>query len=83
MEEATVNHHERIVRDPAVCAGQPVIKGTRVLVTSTFDNSVRNKFNPDPSKAVRWGEPTYDEMMIAFISYTSLHQADTSATKGR
>ena len=58
-------------------------KGTRVLVTSTFDNSVRNKFNPDPSKAVRWGEPTYDEMMIAFISYTSLHQADTSATKGR
>lgn len=27
-----VNHHERIVRDPAICAGQPVIKGTRVLV---------------------------------------------------
>ncbi len=58
-------------------------KGTRVLVTSTFDNSARNKFNPDPSKAVRWGEPTYDEMMIAFISYTSLHQAETNASKGR
>jgi uncharacterized protein (DUF433 family) len=27
-----MNHHERIVRDPAICAGQPVIKGTRVLV---------------------------------------------------
>ena len=45
-------------------------KGTRILVTSTFDNSAKNKFNPDPTKAVRWGEPTYDEMMIGFISYT-------------
>lgn len=27
-----MNYHERIVRDPAICAGQPVIKGTRVLV---------------------------------------------------
>jgi hypothetical protein len=45
-------------------------KGTRVLVTSIFDNSARNKFNPDPAQTVRWGEPTCDEMMIAFISYT-------------
>jgi mono/diheme cytochrome c family protein len=45
-------------------------KGTRLLVTSVFDNSAKNKFNPDPTKMVRWGEPTYDEMMIAFISYT-------------
>jgi hypothetical protein len=45
-------------------------KGARVLVTSIFDNSARNKFNPDPKQVVRWGEPTYDEMMIAFISYT-------------
>ncbi len=27
-----MNHHDRIVRDSAICAGQPVIKGTRVLV---------------------------------------------------
>ncbi|NOT59125.1 MAG: hypothetical protein HOP19_02750, partial [Acidobacteria bacterium] len=45
-------------------------KGTRVLVSSWFDNSARNAANPDPSKVVRWGDPTYDEMMIAFISYT-------------
>ena len=24
--------HDRIVRDPAVCAGQPVVRGTRVTV---------------------------------------------------
>ena len=33
-------------------------------------NSPKNKYNPDPTKAVRWGDPTYDEMMIGFISYT-------------
>ena len=26
--------------------------------------------NPDPAKAVRWGDPTYDEMMIGWIEYT-------------
>lgn len=50
--------------------GMALPKGTRILVTSMFDNSAKNKFNPDPAKVVRWGEPTYDEMMIAFISYT-------------
>ncbi len=58
-------------------------KGTRVLVTSTFDNSARNKFNPDPTSDVRWGEPTYDEMLIAFISYTGLHQADSRKADNR
>lgn len=27
-----MNYHESIVRDPAICGGQPVIRGTRVLV---------------------------------------------------
>jgi mono/diheme cytochrome c family protein len=45
-------------------------KGTRLLVTGWFDNSAKNRFNPDPTKAVRWGEPTYDEMMVGFIDYT-------------
>lgn len=26
------NHQDRIVRDPQICGGQPVIKGTRVTV---------------------------------------------------
>jgi len=59
-------------------------KGTKILVTSTFDNSARNKNNPDPTKAVRWGGPTYDEMMIGFISYTKDGQKlpVTAAVKG-
>lgn len=27
-----MNYHDRIVRDPAICGGQPVIRRTRVLV---------------------------------------------------
>jgi uncharacterized protein (DUF433 family) len=27
-----LDYHERIIRDPAICGGQPVIRGTRVLV---------------------------------------------------
>ncbi len=27
-----VTYHERIHRDPAICGGQPIIRGTRVLV---------------------------------------------------
>jgi hypothetical protein len=46
-------------------------KGTRIMVTGYFDNSTKNKYNPDPTKAVRYGEPTYDEMMIGWMDYTS------------
>jgi len=45
-------------------------KGTRIVVTAKFDNSLKNKFNPDPQQAVRFGDPTYDDMMIGWISYT-------------
>jgi hypothetical protein len=44
--------------------------GTRIEVVAHYDNSARNKYNPDPTKPVRFGDPTYDEMMIAFIDYT-------------
>jgi len=45
-------------------------KGTRFMVTGYFDNSAKNKSNPDPAQAVRFGEPTYDEMMIGWIEYS-------------
>lgn len=43
--------------------------GSRIQVTGYFDNTAKNRFNPDPTKAVRHGEPTYDEMMMGFIDY--------------
>jgi mono/diheme cytochrome c family protein len=48
----------------------PIPKGTKILVTAYFDNSSKNKYNPDPTKAVRFGDPTYDEMMVGMVEYT-------------
>ena len=44
-------------------------RGTKIRVTSYFDNSSKNKFNPDPKQTVRFGDPTYDEMLIGYIDY--------------
>jgi hypothetical protein len=41
-------------------------KGTKLEVIAHFDNSPNNKFNPDPTKDVRWGDQTWEEMMIGF-----------------
>ncbi len=41
--------------------------GTKVEAVSYYDNSVNNPFNPDPSKEVKWGDQTSDEMMAVFM----------------
>jgi mono/diheme cytochrome c family protein len=45
-------------------------KGARIDCTAHFDNSPGNKYNPDPTKEVRWGDQTWEEMMIGWMSYT-------------
>jgi hypothetical protein len=44
-------------------------KGSRLIVTAHFDNSVNNPFNPDPNKTIRWGEPTREEMAASWVLY--------------
>ncbi|HKM67259.1 MAG TPA: hypothetical protein VJX70_08845 [Candidatus Acidoferrum sp.] len=41
--------------------------GTELQGVAWFDNSKDNPHNPDPTAAVRWGEQTYDEMMVGFF----------------
>jgi hypothetical protein len=42
-------------------------KGTRIDCTAHFDNSPNNKYNPDPKAEVRWGDQTWEEMMIGWF----------------
>ncbi|HEY7173026.1 MAG TPA: hypothetical protein VH417_19370 [Vicinamibacterales bacterium] len=42
-------------------------KGTKFEATAVFDNSPGNPFNPDPKASVRFGDQTWDEMMVGFI----------------
>jgi len=45
-------------------------KGSRLECVAHFDNSAKNKANPDPTKQVRWGPQTWEEMMIGFVGFT-------------
>jgi hypothetical protein len=41
--------------------------GTRILCAGYFDNSPNNPLNPDPAAEVRFGEQSWQEMMIGFF----------------
>jgi hypothetical protein len=45
-------------------------KSSRIECVAHFDNSVNNKYNPDPSQEVKWGPQTWEEMMIGWFDYT-------------
>jgi hypothetical protein len=45
-------------------------KGSKLVCMAHYDNSLNNKFNPDPTKEVRWGPQTWEEMMIGYLDYT-------------
>ena len=49
-------------------------RGSKVKITAVYDNSAGNPANPDPTKTVRWGQQTFDEMMIGYMEhYTPLN----------
>ena len=54
---------EYMLRDPI-----DVPRGTRMTVTAWYDNSAANPANPDPTKTVRFGDQTWDEMMIGYFT---------------
>jgi hypothetical protein len=45
-------------------------KGSRIDCVAHYDNSANNRFNPDPTKDVKWGDQTWEEMMIGWFTYT-------------
>ncbi|MFT7484750.1 MAG: hypothetical protein ACI9F9_000594 [Candidatus Paceibacteria bacterium] len=43
--------------------------GTRLRATAWYDNSDQNPANPNPNVAVRFGEQTFEEMMISYVNW--------------
>jgi hypothetical protein len=41
--------------------------GTDLQAIAWYDNSRHNPHNPDPDSAVKWGDQTYNEMMVGFF----------------
>jgi len=56
---------------------QPLLPaGTVLHLTSWYDNSPGNKFNPDPDNTITYGQRTIDEMGGAWISYYNLTEEE-------
>jgi len=46
-------------------------RGTRIDLVAHYDNSSANRHNPDPSKAVTFGEASTSEMMFGMFEFTA------------
>jgi len=55
--------------------------GTKIQCIAHFDNSPNNRFNPDASKDVHWGDQTFEEMMIGFFDYVRDDRKLTASAK--
>jgi hypothetical protein len=51
-------------------------RGTRLELTAVYDNSPNNPANPDPKAEVRWGDQSYEEMMLGGFAVQIDPQAD-------
>jgi hypothetical protein len=55
-------------------------KGSVIECTAHYDNSINNKYNPDASKEVRWGDQSWEEMMIGFFNVAFDAKIDPNST---
>jgi hypothetical protein len=62
-----VNYHFHWQMSYKLAEPLPLKAGTDLQAVAWYDNSRNNPHNPDADVAVRWGEQTYDEMMIGFF----------------
>src|SRR5262245_65988261 len=60
---------------------KPIPAGTKILLAGAFDNSPRNPANPDPSKEIRWGHQSWDEMFLGYMMYTAPRRGSAAQTR--
>ena len=46
--------------------------GTKIVHSTTYDNSKQNPANPDPNRVVPWGEQSFDEMLYGVVQYREM-----------
>ena len=55
--------------------------GTRIVHSTTYDNSSQNPANPDPNRVVPWGQQSWDEMLYGVVRYREMVPLTTQVTK--
>ena len=60
-------------------------KGTRIDCTAHFDNSPNNPANPAPEEEVKWGDQSWEEMMIGWfeIAIDATEEPDAFTKRGK
>jgi hypothetical protein len=53
---------------------KPMPEGTILHTEARFDNSADNPNNPDPRRAVTFGEQTWDEMHVGYLNFVLADQ---------
>ncbi len=51
--------------------------GTRITAVGAHDNSAQNPANPNPDRAVDWGNESWDEMFFGAVSYKFTGQGES------
>lgn len=59
-----------------VGAGAPQGNAKDMPAIAHSDNSANNPLNPDPTKTVRWGDQSWDEMLVPFVGVLVPPNAD-------
>ena len=54
-------------------------KGSVIEAEFHYDNSGANRFNPDPTAEVHWGDQTWEEMMLGYYGTVEGLEASTSS----
>ena len=51
-------------------------RGSKLQTFASFDNSPNNIANPDPTKTVKWGDQSWEEMMLGYFDVAVPRNAD-------
>ena len=58
-----------------------IAKGSKIVSTAWYDNSVANKSNPDPKTEVKWGDQTWEEMQYTGLLLSPAPAAATTTAE--
>lgn len=59
----------------------PLPPGSVLSATAWFDNSPNNRYNPDPTQTVRWGDQSWEEMNVGFMEIAIPAAVDPDVAK--
>jgi mono/diheme cytochrome c family protein len=68
--------HEYQFREPL-----KLPQGSKIHASAWYDNSKSNRYNPDPTQEVWWGDQTWEEMMFTAINFSVVGPPSPSTTR--